>query len=158
MVRYAEERDLPRVNELRCQVNELHSAGRPDIFRAGFCRELQERAYTLRCGEDSDVIVAERDGVVCGMALVEYLHREESPYCCAREIYHIIEFGVDEAFRRRGVGRELMDFLEAEARKKGFSGIELDMWTFNEEARKFYEAVGFKTFRLFMERKLGGGE
>ena len=36
MVRFAEEKDLPWVNELRRQVSELHAKGRPDIFKPGF--------------------------------------------------------------------------------------------------------------------------
>ena len=33
---------------------------------------------------------------------------------------------------------------------KGGDRIELDVWSFNEEALKFYEAVGFQTYRRFM--------
>lgn len=154
MVRFAEERDIPRINELRRQVNELHAAGRPDIFKPGFCQELQDRAYTLLRGKESDILVAERDGVICGIASIEYLHRLESPYCHPRDVYYVTEFGVDEAYRRRGVGRELMDFMEADARAKGFPRIELDMWAFNQTAHAFYEALGFRTMRLFMERDL----
>ncbi len=151
MVRFAEEKDLPRVNELRRQVSELHVNGRPDVFKPGFCQELQERVYEMYRSEDSDVIVAERDGVICGMAGVEYLNKQESPYSQGRKIYYVTEFGVDAAFQRRGVGRELMAFMRSDARSKGFTRIELDMWTFNEGALRFYEAVGFRTFRRFME-------
>lgn len=154
MVRFAEERDIPRINELRRQVSELHAAGRPDVFKPGFCQELRDRAYTLLRGEKSDILVAERDGVICGIASIEYLHRLESPYCHPRDVYYVTEFGVDEAYRRRGVGRELMDFMEADARAKGFPRIELDMWAFNQTAQAFYEALGFRTMRLFMERDL----
>ena len=137
MVRFAEKKDLPRVNELRRQVSDLHVAGRPDIFKPGFCQELQDRAYTVLEDENSDVIVAERDGVIRGMALVEYLHKQESPYNMPRKIYYITEISVDTAFQRQGVGGELMEFMRADALAKGFRRIELDMWTFNEKAEKF---------------------
>lgn len=154
MVRFAEERDLARVNELREQVSDLHANGRPDIFKPGFCRELQDRVYALWQSEDSDVLVAERDGVICGVACVEYLTKQESPYCQARRIYYITEFGVDSAFHRQGVGRELLEFMREDARARGFARIELDVWAFNEDAIRFYEAMGFQTFRRFMEWNL----
>lgn len=154
MVRFAQKRDLARVNELRRQVNDLHANGRPDIFKPGFCQELQDRVYELWRSRDSGVIVAERDGLVCGMACVEYLTRPASPYNRERKIYHVAEFGVDPAFRRQGVGRELMEFMRDDARERGFTRIELDMWTFNEGAQQFYEAIGFQTFRRFMEWEL----
>lgn len=52
MVRFAEEKDLPRVNELRYQVSRLHAEGRPDIFKSdifrdGFPKDLQDLAYKL---------------------------------------------------------------------------------------------------------------
>lgn len=154
MVRFAEEKDLPRVNQLRSQVSELHAKGRPDIFKSGFCQELQDRVYEMWRAEDRDVIVAERDGVIRGMACVEYLNKQESPYCNARKIYYITEFGVDETFQRQGIGQELMEFIRTDAWARGFSSIELDMWSFNETAQKFYEAIGFRTSHLFMECSL----
>ena len=65
---------------------------------------------------------------------------------------------MDGAFRRQGVGRELMNFLRDDAKKKGFSSIELDMWTFNKSAEIFYESIGFHTFRKFMEWKIDTGK
>lgn len=151
MVRFAEEKDLVRVNELRRQVNEVHVKGRPDIFKPGFCRELQDAVYEMCSGEDKNIIVAERDGVLCGMVCVEYIVKPESMYNLERKFYHIVEIAVDETFRRQGVASELFEFIKKDAKEKGFTRIELDMWEFNESAREFYETVGFKVFRRFME-------
>lgn len=153
-VRYAREDELERVNELREQVSGLHAEGRPDIFRSGFCAELREHVHELYEGGNSDVIVACMDGAVCGFAAVTYVDRPESPYMCARRYYHIEEFGVDAAFRRRGVGTALISFCRDEAAKKGFVRVELDVWSFNEDAVKFYEAIGFSTIRRYMEMNI----
>ena len=151
MVRYATREELERVNELRKIVNKVHCNGRPDIFRGGFCKELQEYVYTLWENDNSDVIVAIRDGEIYGFACVDYVEKAESPYNLARRFYHIIEFGVAENYRRQGVGTELFDFIKKEATAKKIDKIELDMWEFNDGALKFYESVGFKTYRRYME-------
>ncbi len=151
MVRLAEEKDLDRVNAIRAQVSALHAAGRPDIFKPGFCQELRDRGRDLLQGENSDIFVVERDGAVCGMASVEYLRRPESAYMKERNTYYVTEFGVDGAFRRRGAGRELLEFLRKDALNRGFARMELDAWAFNQEALAFYKAVGFQTFREFLE-------
>lgn len=70
---------------------------------------------------------------------------------CARRIYHIEEFGVDSDFRRRGVGSALIGFCRSEAARTGFGRISLDVWSFNESALKFYESLGFRTSRSYME-------
>ena len=154
VVRYAAREDLPRVNELRRQVNELHAAGRPDIFRPGFCEALRQHVFQLFDAPEFDVIVACIDGTICGFAAVQYVDRPESAYLCARRFYHIEEFGVDENFRRRGVGTALLRFCRAEAERRGFDRVELDVWAFNEAAQKFYEAAGFQTYRSHLELPL----
>lgn len=151
MIRYATSEELERVNVLRRQVNEVHCNGRPDIFKSGFCSELQEYIYTLWESDNSDVIVALRNGEICGYACVDYVEKPESPYNLSRRFYHINEFGVDEKYRRQGVATELFNFIKKEATNKNFDKLELDMWEFNEEALKFYESVGFITYRRYME-------
>ena len=150
-VRYARQEELERVNEMREMVNALHSEGRPDIFRKGFCPELQEQVYRQFEAENADVIVALADEKVCGFAIAQYIDRPESPYMCARRFYHIEEFGVDAAYRRKGVATALIGFCREEAARMRFPRIELDVWSFNEEAERFYEAAGFKTYRRYME-------
>lgn len=150
-VRYAERGELERVNELRKEVSELHASGRPDIFRPGFGGDLRDRVYRAFEDEGSDVIVADCGGTVCGFAIVQRIDKPESAYMCARRICHIEEFGVDSEFRRRGVGSALIGFCRSEAARMGFGRISLDVWSFNESAMKFYESLGFRTSRSFME-------
>lgn len=153
-VRYANLEDLPRVNELRKMVNDIHVENRPDIFRSGFCEEMKERLYQVFEAPESDVIVACIDGFVCGFAVVEYVDMPQSPYKCANRFYQIHEFGVDEAFRRRGVATALVDYCREEAKRLNFDRMELDAWEFNEAAIKFYESAGFLTYRRYMEQKI----
>ena len=126
-VRYADRAELPRVNELRKMVNELHANGRPDIFRPGICAELQQHVYQKFESDASGVSVTLADG-----------------------FYHIEEYGAHAAFRRKGAATALIAICRQEAARMRFDRIELDVWSFNEEALKFYEAVGFQTYRRFM--------
>jgi ribosomal protein S18 acetylase RimI-like enzyme len=154
MVRFAREEDLGRVNELRKMVNDVHVAGRPDVFQPGFGEEIKAQASAFARGEDSGVLVAICGGVICGFAMVKFIDRPASAYSLPRRFCHIDEFGVDAAYRRRGVATQLIEFLKKDAKEKGFARIELDVWEFNEDAREFYEAVGFTVSRRFMELAL----
>lgn len=153
-VRYARQSELEAVNRLREAVNELHAQGRPDIFRSDFCDELRDHVYRVFEADNADVVVALADGTVAGFAMVQYIDRPESPYLCARRFYHVEEFGVDAAYRRRGIATALMEFCRREAAEKGFDRLELDVWTFNDGAMKFYESLGFQTYRRYMELKI----
>lgn len=151
MVRFAEEKDLNIINELRKQVNDIHVEGRPDVFKAGFGTEIRDFAKVIMNGENSDIIVAERNGVICGMVCVDYVNKPETPYSKARSFYHVQEIAVDVNYRRQGVAKELLEFMIADAKKRKLGKIELDVWEFNDSAIEFYQAVGFRQTRRWME-------
>ncbi len=52
----------------------------------------------------------------------------------------------EAAARGRGLGREIMEFLEYECRNLGLSRIELGVFEFNKNAIKLYEKMGYKRF------------
>ena len=150
-VRLAKENELERVNELRRQVNDLHVKGRPDIFKPGFPKELSDHVYTIWSDPRQRIVVCERDGVISGYAVLNHITRPETPFMTERDYLDIDEFCVDEAYRRTGVGTELMHFIRSYAEELGFSRIELNMWEFNADALAFYEEIGFTTYRRYME-------
>ena len=151
MVRFAQENELERVNELRKQVNDVHVQGKPDVFKPGFSRELREHVYTIFRDPNQKIVVTQRDGSICGFAVLHHITRPENPFMYERDFLDIDEFCVDEAYRRQGVATEMIDFVRAYAKEQGFHRLELNMWEFNEDALAFYEAVGFTTFRRYME-------
>lgn len=139
------------INELRKQVNDIHVEGRPDVFKAGFGTEIRDFAKVIMNGENSDIIVAERNGVICGMVCVDYVNKPKTPYSKARSFYHVQEIAVDVNYRRKGVAKELLEFMIVDAKKRELGKIELDVWEFNDSAIEFYQAVGFRQTRRWME-------
>ena len=153
-VRFAAEQDLPAVNRLRREVNDLHVEGRPETFKPGFCPELENYIYTVMAAPALDVVVAEEAGEICGFAVIHEIRKPENPYKLADQFLDIDEFGVAASHRRRGVGTALIDFCKTVAKERGFDRLELNMWEFNRGALAFYEAAGFTTYRRYMEIKL----
>ena len=152
IIRPARREDLERVNELRRMVNDVHVQGRPAHFKPGFGPELQGHIHDqFDNPQRFGVLVAEADGDVVGFATVQYVHRPESPYTLPLAFYHVEEFGVDAAHRRRGVARALVEYMKADARAHGLKRLDLDVWSFNEGAMAFYEAAGFTPYRVYME-------
>ena len=152
--RFAEEKDLERVNELRRQVNDVHVNGKPEIFKPGFSEEMRGIIYEIFRDPLKKIAVCERDGQISGFAVLHRVSRPESHIRRALEYLDIDEFGVDEACRREGIGTCLVGFLREYARRNGIGRIELNMWDFNQGALAFYEAAGFSTYRRYLEMKL----
>ncbi len=153
-VRFAREDELDRVNELRKQVNDLHVAGEPEIFKPGFCDELRDYVHVIWEDPQKEIAVAEQEGEICGFAVLNHINRPENPFMFERDYLDIDEFGVDENCRRKGVASEMIRFIRDWAKEQGFSRLELNMWAFNRGALAFYEAAGFTTYRRYMEMPL----
>lgn len=153
-VRFAKESELERVNELRKQVNDLHVKGKPEIFKPGFPDELRDYIRVVWADPLKKIVVCERNGVICGFAVLARIRKPETPFMFERDFLDIDEFCVDEAYRRTGVATELIGFIREYAKERGFDRIELNMWEFNSDALAFYEASGFRTYRRYMEMQI----
>lgn len=150
-IRFAKESELDRVNELRKQVNDVHVAGKPEVFKPGFSQEMKDVIIDIWNDPQQEIVVAVSDGTICGMAILHHIFKEGNPVMFDRDFLDIDEFCVDENFRRQGVATAMLSFIKDFTREKGFKRLELNMWEFNEEALACYEAAGFKTFRRYME-------
>lgn len=150
-IRFAEEDELEQVNGLRKQVHKLHVDGRPDFFLSGGWNAIKDTVRERFVSEDSNVVVACFENEIVGTAIVQYIRRSESSFRPAHNFCHIEEFVVDEKYRRRGIATSLIDFIKEDASDRGFKKVELDMWEFNESAFKFYESIGFRTYRRDLE-------
>ena len=149
--RFARREDLDAVNVLRREVNDLHVAGKPEVFKPGFSDELREYVYVSWDDPQKDIVVAEESGAICGFAVLSHIVRPENPFMYQRDFLDIDEFCVASAYRRRGVAAAMVAFIRGTAKERGIRRIELNMWEFNQDALAFYEAVGFTTFRRYME-------
>ena len=152
-VRMARPEDLDAVNRLRRQVNDVHVQGRPETFKPGFCDELRDYLYTIWQDPAFELVVAE-DGGIRGFAVLHHILKPENPYMYERKYLDIDVFCVDVACRRKGIATAMVDFIRNRAKAQGFDRIELNMWEFNRGALSFYEAVGFSTYRRYMEMKI----
>ena len=150
-IRFAVPDDFAQINHLRKQVNDLHVAGKPEIFKEGFPEELRDYLYSIFSDPRKKIVVCQLDEKLCAFAVLHHISRPETPYMRQRDYLDIDEFGVDEACQRQGVGTAMIAFIRRYAAEKGIRRIELNMWEFNQKALAFYEELGFTTFRRYME-------
>jgi RimJ/RimL family protein N-acetyltransferase len=99
----------------------------------------EERRFirVVRRHPDAAVFVVELDGELAGrLSLARDTHPASS---------HVADLGlmVDSRYRRRGVGRALMDAAAQWARENGVSKLELHVFPWNEPAIALYESLGY---------------
>lgn len=83
---------------------------------------------------ESVVLTARRDRTITGFAIMRY----------ADEVAHLNLLAVDPAYRRRGIARRLVTWLEETALTAGTYLIGLELRAQNQAARDFYCLLGYR--------------
>jgi GNAT superfamily N-acetyltransferase len=146
-VRKATEADIPRIIELYRQLSlnpppPDRKAPTPEEYRRVFNEMAATPGYEL--------LVAEEDGEILGttvLAILPGIAHGVSPFAVVEYVV------VDEKYRRRGIGKLLMDYVVARAKEAGCYKIMLTSDKRREPAHEFYRSLGFEAsahgFRLY---------
>lgn len=114
------------------------------VFR--FSRRAMQRFAEA---EEAMTVLAEANGELAGFAIAEV----------AEGAGYVVTVDVAPAWRRRGLGRELMEQLEQKARAAGAEAMMLHVFSGNNGAVRIYEALGYRqsgVARDFYGRGLDG--
>lgn len=89
------------------------------------------------------LVAQQEDGALTGF--LEVSLRSHADGCDpARPVGFVEGWFVGEAFRHRGIGRELMRAAEDWARAQGCTEMASDTWIDHEESQRAHEALGFE--------------
>ena len=157
-IRKAEEKDIPRLNDLLYQVHLVHAKGRPDIFRTGNKKYTDEELRAILSDDRTPVFVAVDDAdCVTGYAFCVYQEVKGELSLMDRKTLYIDDLCVDEALRGQHVGTLLYRYVLDVAQKSGCHAVTLNVWCLNAGAMKFYEKCGMTPLKVVMEQGLDGG-
>jgi ribosomal protein S18 acetylase RimI-like enzyme len=104
--------------------------------------------------EPENVVVALVDAEVAGYVKLG----RATPLAASDHVVTVNGLAVSPAFRRRGVGRALIEAASAEARRRGARRLTLRVLGPNETARRLYESAGFVVEGVQREEFLLEGE
>ena len=151
MIRKAKENDIPRILDLLSQVNDVHAEGRPDFFIKGKRKYTEAELIVIVNDDVTPVFVCEEDDDIKGYAFCVLQDLSKCSNLHPDKSLYIDDICVDNDARGKHVGKTLYDYVVAYAKKQGFYNVTLNVWTCNQAAMKFYEAMGLKPQRIVME-------
>jgi ribosomal protein S18 acetylase RimI-like enzyme len=159
-IRPANRGDIEALCEIYYEFHEFHVWGVPTHLHSLGDREqwdrsnLREALGKILKSDDSGIFVAEVAGRLVGLIEV-YVRQDADEATLIRHQYvELQSLMVWSPFRRNGIGTQLVDVARRWAQEKGAIEMRLSVWEFNEAAREFYEAVGFKTLKRRMVTEL----
>ena len=154
MIRFAQEKDIPRIGELLSEVDLVHHEGRPDIFKIG---RKYDNGQLLEILKDTSrpifVAVDDTDKVLGYAFCIFQQHNNDNVLTDIKTLY-IDDICVGHECRRQGVGKELYNAVVDYARSNGCYNITLNVWSCNPSAMRFYESLGLSPMKVCMEKIL----
>ena len=152
MIREMNLNDYEDVRILVRQIHELHLSNRPDIYNDGesFPKEYFEKV--LSDANNLNYVYVENKKIV-GVLNATLQHTNPLPIIKPRTYYFIENLVVDKNHRRKGIAKKLFSYLTLKAKENNIDSIELNVWSFNTEAIKFYESMGMNIKNIRMEIK-----
>ena len=145
-IRMADGADLDALVELNRVVQGVHAAALPGLFKSECAVEVVKEAFeTMMAAPGGYWLIAEA-AQPCGYLYADFRERPESWSQRQRRVCNISHVAVSPGWRRHGVARRLVARLREEAERRGFARIELDVWSFNREAKTCFARLGFHVF------------
>jgi ribosomal protein S18 acetylase RimI-like enzyme len=137
------------------ELDAWHRHHLPHLFQkpAGPVRE-EDYYIGLLADEDGTVFVAQAGEELVGFVHVAVMQAPDIPVFVPRRYASVDSVVVKQGFQNHGVGKLLMDAMQAWAVEQGATSIELNVYAFNESAIAFYEGLGYQTLSRKMSKEL----
>ena len=135
----------------------MHHKSAPDEFKRPTLKNQTE--YIKKSIVDKDVLVLNAclDEKIVGYVVV-YFNTLPKEYFYFEKRAFIGSIAVDEKYRRNGIGTALMKRVEYEAQKRKISVVEIDVYTFNSDAERLYNKLGYKDMKHYKKKVLNNAK
>lgn len=154
-IRQATSDDAKTLAELNGHVQQVHVDALPHIFKPAVVSAELIAIYEEWLGQDeSRFWIAEDAGQSIGYIYALIRRRPDNPFSYARNSILVDQMSVNPEYYGTGVADQLMQAVKDWASIEGIHRIVLDVWSFNERAKRFYDKQGFMTFDYRMELML----
>ena len=145
--------DAGRLLPLFDQVQRLHVAAHPALFRAD-ASEAEKEAF-LRGWLSQDamhaLIAMAEDGAILGYLIYERRERAASVVQNASRIGFLHHIAVDEAHRGKRLGTRLMDTMKERLRRDGIATLQSEHFAFNEASAALMRSAGLAPLRITVQ-------
>ncbi|GHC10028.1 GNAT family N-acetyltransferase [Thermomonas carbonis] len=113
--------------------------------------EAAERIDAIAANDRQALVLARRDGAVCGLVALDYMYYLPLGTITCR----VTALVVTPTSQGLGIGRQLLKEAERRARTGGAARIELTSGSQRTEAHAFYRACGYKDSSVRFVKQLG---
>lgn len=143
--------DFEEIHSIFGEVHDLHLNNTTNTFKDidPFTKEEFEEVLS---DKNSFFLIAEEIKIIS--FIHAFINEREGRKTKFKRTMHIEHLGVIKTEHNRGVGSKLIEEIKKIAKVNKCDNIILDVYSFNENAIKFYKNKGFKEKKIKMEIEL----
>lgn len=149
-IRIEETKDSELLARLNHDVQELHTKIEPTIFKPYSKEGMTKFFEELLSDEMIQAYIAYWDDSPAGYILLSRRHYPETYFRHSYSAIYIEQICVERNFKGKKIGQKLIAVAKDYARQMDINRIELDYWSKNKNAGKFFASQGFEPFNSRM--------
>ena len=151
-IELAKKEELKEINKIAKQVHDLHVKWRPDIFKEvdePISEEMFQEMLLLQ-----EIYVAKEEGKIVAYANIKIKEANNMPGYDYRKILNLEAIGVDEQYRNKGIGTQLIEYIINIGKQQGCTDFVLTVNEENVNAIKCYEKIGMRVRNIKYSMKI----
>jgi ribosomal protein S18 acetylase RimI-like enzyme len=141
--------DALPLTRLNYALHQLHAEAQPERYKT--LQPEQPEVIAFYQGQLADpqvhIWIAEQHQTPIGYLSMIFREIAENPFVISQPEWVIDQLGIEPAYQRQGIGRQL---LAVALETAGMTRVTLSVAAFNHQAIAFYERYGFVTYSLRM--------
>ncbi len=150
-IRLATIADVKSISALNVDVQNVHAAALPHIFKHVSDPGFAVPYVTEQLSDPNNYFfIASIDGEDVGYIFAHVTRRPDSAYMHPWNFVYINQISVKPAYQKQGCGAALIQAVRDLAREQGIATVAIDTWFFNEKAQTFFANQGFSMFNMRM--------
>jgi len=144
LIREANKNDYVSISDLVKEVHDLHVKARPKDYKN--CENpLGKKQYNEMLDNDIyKIFVVVINNSIIGYTTLKTFETKNHPMIQDRIWIHMDALCITKDFKRMGMGKALYIKALEYCEEKKVDKLDLNVWSFNKEAIKFYKALGLK--------------
>ena len=150
-IRFAKPEDVTGILNLLKQVGRVHHDGRPDIFRSNAQKYGASQVLAMLDSPKTPIFVAVDGKNVLGYGFCIFKEHKNDPVIADHTELYIDDLCVEENCRGKQIGKAIYGEILRYAKMRKCYNVTLNVWSCNENAMAFYEAMGMKPQKVGME-------
>ena len=148
-IRNAEKSDFIQVKNLMLQLQQHHINLRPDVYRMNK-DFFTEETFSQMLEECNVLVAVDENGQIAGAVSYSIMDMKGAIIHPFKSLW-ISDLVISENHRRKGIGSMLIEKVKETAKENDVDRIQLNVSSYNTDAVKLYEKMGFAPEMIKME-------